>query len=118
MSTGWIGVDLDGTLAFYEGWTHELHIGEPIYPMLERVKRWRTDGHEVRIFTARAGPYPGRDLAPVIKAIEDWCLHHLGEVLPITCQKDYGMMELWDDRAVQVVPNVGYPIGYSTRGLA
>jgi hypothetical protein len=33
MSTGgWIGVDLDGTLAHYDGWKGIDHIGEPIKP--------------------------------------------------------------------------------------
>ena len=36
-----------------------------------------------------------------------WCQAHLGRVLPVTCVKDFGMVELWDDRAVQVVPNDG-----------
>jgi hypothetical protein len=40
-------------------------------------------------------------------AIGDWCEEHIGVRLPITCTKDYGMVELWDDRAVQVIPNTG-----------
>lgn len=40
MSEGWIGVDLDGTLAEYLGWQGMGHIGEPIAPMVERVKAW------------------------------------------------------------------------------
>ena len=35
---GWIGVDLDGTLAIYTGWKGCDHVGEPIPPMVERVK--------------------------------------------------------------------------------
>ena len=31
----------------------------------------------------------------------------LGVTLAVTCVKDYGMVELWDDRAVQVVMNTG-----------
>jgi len=50
----WIGVDLDGTLAFDEGWKGHQHIGPPIPLMLERVKRWLAMDIEVRIFTARA----------------------------------------------------------------
>jgi hypothetical protein len=54
MSTqGWIGVDLDGTMAYYDGWKGADHIGEPIPAMVERVKRWLAEGREVRIFTAR-----------------------------------------------------------------
>jgi hypothetical protein len=50
---GWVGVDLDGTLATYNTWEGPEHIGEPIPEMVERVKAWRRDGRAVRIFTAR-----------------------------------------------------------------
>jgi len=36
----WIGVDLDGTLAVYDGWRGPEHIGPPVPAMVERVKRW------------------------------------------------------------------------------
>lgn len=98
---GWIGVDLDGTLAHYEGWKGDAHIGAPIPAMLARVKRWLEEGRDVRIFTARA-----HNIASHI-AIEAWCERHLGLVLQITATKDYQMVELWDDRAVQVIPNTG-----------
>lgn len=100
---GWIGVDLDGTLALYDGWNGHEHIGDPITPMVERVKRWRAAGRDVKIFTARVH---GDDPAVLI-VIEAWSLKHIGEVLPVTNKKDYGMIELWDDRAVQVHPNTG-----------
>lgn len=37
-SSGWIGVDLDGTLAHYDSWRGVDHIGAPVIPMLDRVK--------------------------------------------------------------------------------
>lgn len=108
-ANGWIGVDLDGTLAHYDKWRGEHHIGKPIAPMVERVKQWRAEGREVRIFTARVWDGgDGRDVSEVREVIERWCQEHIGEVLPVTNTKDYGMIELWDDRAVQVVPNIGF----------
>lgn len=116
--SGWIGVDLDGTLAKYGEWKGAEHIGEPIAPMVERVKRWLAEGREVRIFTARvAGPRQEMGVEATRAAIERWCLQHIGAVLPVTNEKDYGMVELWDDRAVQVEMNTGWIIGHSTRGL-
>jgi len=50
---GWIGVDLDGTLALTVSNTRE--IGAPIVPMLARVHDWLDQGLEVRIVTARVG---------------------------------------------------------------
>lgn len=107
MSKGWIGVDLDGTLAEYHGWKGETHIGPPILVMLARVKRWLEDGHEVRIFTARVGNVERDEDFAVRTAIGSWCMTHLGRELPITAVKDYAMIELWDDRVVQVIPNTG-----------
>lgn len=107
---GWIGVDLDGTLAEYNGWVGPTHIGAPIPKMVARVKAWLAEGRDVKIFTARV--YPGgrvsqAELDAVHRAISVWCDAHLGRAIPITYCKDYGMVELWDDRAVQIVPNTG-----------
>lgn len=105
-SNGWIGVDLDGTLAVMDHTTVE--IGEPIPRMAERVSKWLCEGRDVRICTARVG---GRqdslEIMAQEKIIEAWCRKHFGMVLPITCSKDYDMIELWDDRAIQVVKNTG-----------
>lgn len=113
--SGWIAVDLDGTLAHYDKWRGETHIGAPIPKMVQRVKRWRARGYEVRIFTARVGGRDGEELRVVTDAINAWCLAHLGDVLPVTCVKDYSLIELWDDRAVQVEPNTGRILGRKTR---
>lgn len=99
--SGWIGVDLDGTLAEYGGWKGPDHIGEPVPAMAFRVRKWLADDRDVRIFTARAAHV---DFLPVIEA---WCERHFGKVLPITATKDFAMIELWDDRAIQVEANTG-----------
>ena len=114
---GWIGVDLDGTLAHYTGWQGIEHVGAPIMPMVNRVRAWLADGHEVRIFTARVScDEPERTAC--IAAIDEWASEHIGQTLRVTNVKDFGMVELWDDRAVQVEMNTGKPYGPSTRGLA
>jgi len=96
---GWIGVDLDGTLAEYIG--DMSYIGKPILPMLNRVKKWIANGREVRIFTARAGDEAS------CEQIRIW-LRNVGlPELPITNKKDFSMVALWDDRAVQVICNTG-----------
>lgn len=115
--SGWIGVDLDGTLAYYDEWRGHKHIGEPIMPMLQRVKNWINQGVEVRIFTARVSGEP-EEAKEVNLAVQDWLLKHGLPMLRVTCTKDYAMLELWDDRAVQVQMNIGRPVGYSTRGFA
>lgn len=109
MSRGWIGVDLDGTLAHYDHWNGIDHIGAPIPLMVERVKTWLAEGKTVKIFTARVAA-EGLEKGFAIAAIQDWCQEHLGQVLEITNVKDFAMIECWDDRAVQVVPNTGRPV--------
>lgn len=112
----WIGVDLDGTLAKYTDWQEDGGIGEPIQPMIDRVKDWLKNGQEVRIMTARANAnviHPEEKLSGEefvryqITIIEEWCKKHIGTTLPITCEKDYQMLELWDDRCRQVKFNTG-----------
>jgi hypothetical protein len=121
MAKGWIGVDLDATLAIYTHWRKDGSIGAPVPKMVTRVKKWLEAGEDVRIFTARVcGPDPNASKEEIAKnekevkeqyaLIEAWCLKHIGQVLPITNKKDLKMRELWDDRAVQVTPNTGEPI--------
>lgn len=112
MPKGWIGVDLDGTLAYYDHWRGLDHIGPPVMPMLFRVRRWIAEGREVRIFTARCQT---PEAIPYIRTY----LHSIGlpSALAITNVKDYFMDELWDDRCCQVVENTGMPAAYSPRGL-
>jgi len=101
---GWIGVDLDGTLAKrIPDRDSLLEIGAPIPAMVERVCAWLDAGRDVRIFTARAS----HDDPAIDKAIRAWCLRHLGAELRVTCSKDRHMDELWDDRAVTVEQDTG-----------
>ena len=107
--SGWIGVDLDGTLAIYDHWRGEDHIGAPIVPMVERVQRWLEERKDVRIFTARAS-LCGRDEArrqKNIELIQEWTRQYVGWTMAVTSDKDLGMIELWDDRAIQVEVNTG-----------
>jgi hypothetical protein len=132
-SNGWIGVDFDGTLAFYERKKYRSgEVGPPIPKMLARVKQMLEAGKTVKIFTARAYPFTdvdadadymalqisaralrgeqadrANDALLNIAAIRTFCMDHLGRVLTITCVKDFYMDELWDDRAIQVVHNTG-----------
>ena len=103
---GWIGVDLDGTLAHYDGWRGPEHIGAPVQAMVDRVKAWLDNGVEVRIFTARVWNDTNGEATAIIAA---WLDANGLPPLAITCTKDYGMVELWDDRAVRVVANAGVP---------
>jgi len=112
---GWIGVDLDKTIAYYTHWEGADKVGAPLPEMVKRVHDWLNSGVKVRIFTARVfAPVHNakrqREAAVSMIAIQDWCQKHLGVVLPVTCVKDQDMIEIWDDRAKQVIPNTGLPV--------
>jgi hypothetical protein len=100
----WIGVDLDGTLARDLGSKRGDDIGSPIEPMLARVQKWIAEGRTVKIFTARASS--PRQVA----AIKEWLVSCGLPELEVTNVKDHRMIELWDDRCVQVTTNLGEPI--------
>jgi hypothetical protein len=103
---GWIGVDFDGTLATYGKWGGIESLGDPVPKMVARVRQCLAEGKEVRIMTARVSR-PGMEGEQAAVAIRRWCQQHIGVALPVTCRKDFAMIELWDDRAVQVIPNTG-----------
>ena len=121
--SGWIGVDLDGTLAEYDEFRGVEHIGKPIAAMASRVSTWLDRGVDVRIFTARVdggtaalaeGNTRGEqfvDVERVRSIIQDWTEEHFGVRLPVTNSKDYSMRELWDDRCVCVERNTGKILG-------
>jgi hypothetical protein len=100
---GWIGVDFDGTLAKY-GVGPGVD-GQAVPAMLARVRAWIEQGIEVRIVTARAEHPLG------VKTVEDWLIDHNLPLLVVTNVKDFGMLQLWDDRAVAVEPNTGRVLG-------
>lgn len=113
----WIAVDLDKTLAYQDKFDDD-HIGSPIAPMVNRIRAWRKDGLEVRIFTARVGLCGKANSCGYIvdedfvtrqrSLIEAWCLEHIGEILPVTASKDFEMVALFDDLAREVIPNTGF----------
>jgi hypothetical protein len=113
----WIGVDLDGTLSEHywptKGDFHPLIIGDPIMPMIRLVKTLLEQGHTVKVFTARVGVRGsspnnvGVKLAEIKRVIYEWTLEHIGTGLEATCSKDYNMVMLYDDRALNVAHNKG-----------
>ena len=101
----WIGVDLDGTLAYAEDFHGEEVIGPPIPAMVERVKDWLRQGEVVKIFTARASS------AAAIQEIKAWLQKAGLPDLDVTNVKDHLMKLCYDDKAIQVAKNTGRVVG-------
>jgi hypothetical protein len=113
----WVGVDLDGTLAEFVI-TGDNSIGKPVQPMVDLVRRIiYEDQIEVKIFTARVSGHPDSEEPRVAAVrIQDWLEKQCGlPRLEVTNVKDFYMVELYDDRAVQVVFNTGELVGFSTK---
>lgn len=103
----WVGVDLDGTLSQWPI-PNFPDIGPPIPAMVARVHALLNAGVEVRIFTARVCSAQDPDFtADQQRRVEAWCEVHLGRRLPVTANKDFRMVCLFDDRAVTVEQNTG-----------
>lgn len=101
----WVGFDLDGTLAEHGKYQGPDHIGTMIQKMKDILIEWLKQGYRVKIMTARMGHAELRDEARTI--IQDWLEANGLPRLEVTCKKDYKMIRLYDDRAVQVIPNTG-----------
>lgn len=97
----WIGVDLDGTLAYYDERSSIEEVGTAIPDMLALVKKMINNGIRVKIFTARA---TDTEQLPLIRK---WLKANGIPELEITNIKDYYMLKLYDDRCVQVERNTG-----------
>lgn len=103
----WYAFDLDGTVAFYDGWKGHTHIGEPIPLMIAKIKSYLEMGRICKIFTARVSGEDETKIQEAREAIQAYCLKHIGQVLEVTNVKDMFMVELNDDRAVGIIPNTG-----------
>ena len=103
---GWVGVDADKTLFEYNSGSFRVDIfGKPIPQMVARIRMHIEDGDEVRLFTARVADPDWESRGK--KAWEQISQYLFGTVLEATNIKDYEMVLLYDDKAVQIIPNTG-----------
>jgi hypothetical protein len=103
----WVGVDLDGTLSRTDNPGHfepPFPLGDPVLPMLEMVKSLLAAGVTVKIFSARACEPEN------IPIIQDWARKHGLGKLEVTNQKDFNLIRFYDDRAIQICPNLGMSV--------
>lgn len=108
----WIGFDLDGTLAKYDGWKGIDHIGEPVESVVLVAKLLHWLGKKIKILTARVAPRGGENDSDKARAyVEEWCQKNLGFTPEVTYIKDASMVALFDDRAVSVEQNTGKILG-------
>ena len=103
--------------------------------MVSLIKVLHAEGKTVKILTARVAPRPNAETKPnpylenhwcienpdgmpwakkgpwtALEFIQDWCYRFLGFVPEIVYQKDSLMLDLYDDRCHQVIPNTGVAV--------
>ena len=100
-----IAVDLDGTLAHYDGWKGIEHIGPVIPEVANAMERAQAEGAEVHLFTARVSD--PEDAAEAHQVISKWAEANNFNFASITAVKHKFFSEFWDDRAIQVIKNEG-----------
>lgn len=103
----WVGFDFDRTLFKRSDGDDIKTVGEPIWKMIELVKTYFSTGEKVKIFTARVSVENPEDVLFQTELIQKTCKQYFGRVLDITCIKDTNCIKIYDDIAVQVVPNTG-----------
>lgn len=102
-------IDLDGTLAYYDRWSNEGDIGEPIEDIKNKILRWISEDITIKIFTARA--YCNKN----IKVIRKWLLlNGLPPTLEITNIKGIDCNIILDDKAREVIKNTGIIVDRTT----
>lgn len=104
LDSGWYGFDLDGTLVKHEGGGVDT-IGEPVPEMWARLVKYISMGRRCKIFTARA------DDPVQCLSIQNYLKARGMPPIEVTNKKDYLMVYCYDDRARQVLPNLGIVVG-------
>lgn len=103
-----IAVDLDGTLAHYDGWKGISHIGNPIPEMVAKIHAAHMEGKEIWIFTARLSD--PSEAPEAMESIKMWLDHYEIPFAGMTATKHKFFKEFWDDRAITIVKNTGLSI--------
>lgn len=106
-----IAVDLDGTLAHYDGWKGPEHIGVIIQSVANALKMAKDEGADIWIFTARVSDPDDAEVAGnyIVKYLTENGIPFDG----LTAVKHKFFTEFWDDRAIQVIKNTGEFVMYS-----
>lgn len=103
LTEGWVGFDLDGTLAeadFHEPYVPTF-IGRPIPSVVALARYVLSLDVTVKVFTARvAPPIDMVEKREVLHAISDWTKEHIGVALTATATKDRGCLAIVDDISV------------------
>lgn len=102
-------LDLDKSLAYHESEYGISKIGEPVWPMVEKVKEWLNKGYKITIFTARMSEvaHTPEQIAEQKIMIKEFLERAGLPDLPKTAVKSPEFSHIIDDRAYHVERNAG-----------
>lgn len=113
MRTLTIAVDLDGTLAEYNGWCGREHIGKPLPGAVAAMQAMVDQGHRVMIFTCRCSNELSEEFTSNMDAqasaeiIYAWLSEHGFPPVHVWTGAGKPMADLYiDDRALTVAPQI------------
>jgi hypothetical protein len=101
-----IALDFDKTLATYDSKDGIWKLGEPIKPMVEKVKEWLSKGYRISIFTARMA-HSAATQKMQERLIHEWLVNNGLPKLDVTAIKHPDFSHFIDDKAYHVEPNTG-----------
>lgn len=112
-----IAVDLDATLAYGMVPYDPKRIGPPVLPMVLKVQRWLKQGKKVVILTARLNSkvHTPVQLKYTRRLIGAYTKRYVGQRLPSTAEKHPMMSQIYDDKAIQVIPNTGKVVKWKSK---
>lgn len=110
-----VAVDADRTLFHYDKARSRLpdgrfdinYLGDPIPGVVDACRMLLAQGHDFRIFTARAFPRPDGSHIDAIHVVEQAALKLFGRRIVVTCMKSFEFDEIWDDMAISIEANTG-----------
>ena len=102
-----IAIDLDGTLALYDGWEGSDKIGDPVPAMVDIMLHHIRNGEECVIFTARVSGDDKEEAEMAEYHIRNWLAKNDLPQLKITCIKEKAFRIFYDDRAIRIAHNEG-----------
>lgn len=117
-----VAIDLDGVLAYYNGWKGIDHIGEPTDGALRLCEQLIEDGHEIIVHTVRTNPIINNKELSDVEASNDYHAMWLSNKIyawlkkhnfpsKITVWDNFGkpQADLYiDDKAFVVLKNRGF----------
>jgi hypothetical protein len=98
-----VAVDLDGTLASFNGWKGYFEIGKPMHKIINQIRVFKKQGAHIIIHTCRTTTPDNKAFPEVIECVKKWLRKNSVPFDEIWCSTGKPFAHIYlDDRAVRV----------------